>query len=106
MKKTIINVFIILFLVSIYKDLTLGTEITKNINKEEKPVERLDQQAFEVIKVKIKTGDTVLTVMEKINPSLSDLNIEQVIEDFSMLNPNIDPNSLQSNRFYFFPKYD
>jgi hypothetical protein len=106
MKKTIINIFIILLLVSIYKDLTLGTDISHNIKREDNPTEGLDKQAFDILKVKIEAGDTVLTVMEKINPSLSDLNIEQIMEDFSLLNPNIDPNHLQSNRFYFFPKYN
>ncbi|WP_042145951.1 hypothetical protein [Paucisalibacillus sp. EB02] len=105
MKKTIVNIFIILFLISVYKDLTFGTDISTKNKIVDNPTENMDELPFDVIKVKINAGDTVLTVMEKLNPTWSNLNIEQILQDFSSLNPNINPNHLQQNHFYFFPKY-
>ena len=106
MKKTIINIFIILFLISIYKDLTFGTNISTNKSMETNQTNTMDKQEYEVIKVKMEAGDTVLSIMERINTASSTIDINLMLQDFSLLNPNIDPNQLQTNHFYFFPKYN
>jgi hypothetical protein len=105
MKKTIITIFIILFLISIYKDLSFGTDISTKEIQQENQIKIVDNPSYEVIKVKMEPGDTVLTVVERLNPTRKNLNIESVIQDFTSLNPNVKPNELQHNRFYFFPKY-
>ncbi|WP_010097012.1 hypothetical protein [Ornithinibacillus scapharcae] len=106
MKKIIISILIVLLMVSIYKDLTAGTNFS-NINQKEnkQPFHSNISQQFSPIKVKIEQGDTLITIIERLNPSLNELNMDQIVEDFRYLNPTVDPNQLQINRFYFFPQY-
>lgn len=104
MKKFILTVCIILLLISVYKDLYIGTDILK-------PEESHDSSltmhtSFEPIKIKTERGDTVLTVTERLNPTIHYVDIEQIRKDFSILNPTVDPEHLQVNRYYFFPKYN
>ncbi|GIO27560.1 hypothetical protein [Ornithinibacillus bavariensis] len=105
MKKLIITILIILFMVSIYKDIYYGTDLSSKNKLVPAPTEKLNVVSFEAVKVKLGPGDTVLTVVERLNPESSDLDIEKVLNDFSSLNPNSDPERLKINHFYFFPKY-
>lgn len=107
MRKTIITIVIILFFISIYKDLTIGTPISTNINqKKDNSVTAVNNNSFDIVKIKINPGDTVITVIERLNPELNSFDIELLLKDFSELNPNADPNALMVNRYYFFPKYN
>lgn len=104
MKKTILTILIILFFISIYKDLTIGTTLSTNINQETTE-NNSKTSLFDVVKIKIVPGDTMLTVIERLNPEMNQINLELFIKDFTYLNPNVDPNKLQINRYYFFPQY-
>lgn len=107
MKKIIFPILIILLMISIYKDLTLGTTIS---NLDHDTVEHAKQteitQDFHAIKVKIEQGDTFISVMEQLNPNLEKINMEQLVDDFSYLNPTEDPDHLQLHHYYFFPQYN
>ncbi|MEN2464994.1 hypothetical protein [Ornithinibacillus sp. FSL M8-0202] len=104
MKKFILTVCIILLLISIYKDLNTGTNISKQNESQDSSL--TENTAFEPIKIKTERGDTVLSVTERLNPTIHNINIEQIRIDFSTLNPTVDPDQLQVNRYYFFPKYN
>jgi hypothetical protein len=108
MKKLIVNIFIILFLISIYKDLYTGTDLStpyeEEVTNNNDAISSSDSK-YDAIKIKIGPGDTVITIIEKLNPTVDNFNIDQIVADFLTLNPNADPNKLQNNRFYFFPKY-
>ncbi|MDD9147563.1 LysM domain-containing protein [Sporolactobacillus sp. CQH2019] len=55
-------------------------------------------------RITVAPGDTLLSVAERINKTSP--SIDQVIKDFAILNPSVDPNHLQIGRTYAFPYYD
>jgi hypothetical protein len=106
MKKLVLTILIILFMISIYKDIYVGTNLSTPNNHVSTPMESSQSgESFEAIKVKVAPGDTVLTVVERLNPDFTNYDVKKVLYDFSTLNPNQDPERLKMNHFYFFPKY-
>lgn len=107
MKRALLYIFIALFLISIYKDLTLGTPLNQ-INHQQQPNERYvtNTKNITAMRVKVQQGDTVITIVEKINnQETTTLDITQIISDFKALNPTEDPIQLKSGEFYSFPIY-
>lgn len=105
MKKLLFFIFIILFFISIYKDLSSGTSIPGEHQSENETNQGLVEQTYDVVKIKLAPGDTVLSIVEKLNPTITTLSIDEILNDFRTINPTADPNSLNANTFYFFPKY-
>lgn len=66
---------------------------------------RQEKQDIGIAHIKIKQGDTVLSVTEEIN-KLDNLDIQRIINDFEMLNPGVDTEALLPNSFYYFPLYN
>ncbi|TCP31128.1 hypothetical protein EV207_1033 [Scopulibacillus darangshiensis] len=52
----------------------------------------------------VAPGDTVLSVVEKLNPN-DTIAIQRMVNDFNKLNPNTDPNHIRIGRSYAFPIY-
>ncbi|MBM7554752.1 hypothetical protein [Thalassobacillus pellis] len=113
MKKAAIFIFIVLLLMSLYKDLTSGVTIkgkektpeetiTPNQSEIKKPPLRFDQK----VPVKIKSGDTVLSIMEKLHNGEYVYSIEMMLQDFVRLNPGTDPSAIKIDHVYYFPMYD
>lgn len=104
--KTFLCVFIVLFFISIYKDLTVGTSLTSN-NKQHNEEYVTYTRNITTIRVKVNQGDTLLTIVEKLNQQTSDrLNVKQIVSDFKLLNPTEDPMRLISGEYYSFPIYE
>ncbi|MBP1947552.1 hypothetical protein [Virgibacillus litoralis] len=106
--KTIIYILIALFVISIYKDLSIGTTLT-SINRNKQPQEEYvtNTKNISAMEVKVNQGDTLLTIVEKINPQLTNnLDVTKIVSDFKALNPTVDPKQLQPNEFYSFPIYE
>ncbi|GGC91878.1 hypothetical protein GCM10007216_23260 [Thalassobacillus devorans] len=117
MKKFGLFIFILLLLVSLYKDLTVGTTIVRP-ETEKKPASieppppsqaeildpplRYEQQ----VPVKVKTGDTVLSIMEQLHNGDYHHSIEDMLHDFQQLNPGTEPSSLSIDKVYYFPLYE
>jgi hypothetical protein len=57
------------------------------------------------IKVKVKAGDTVLSIVEQLTHSSIPVPIEKVIADFKALNKEISPENIQIGKEYKFPVY-
>ncbi|MBM7645773.1 hypothetical protein JOD45_001992 [Scopulibacillus daqui] len=55
-------------------------------------------------RITVNPGDTVLSIVEKINPHKS-LSIEKVMSDFKKLNPGCKPNKIEIGQSYNFPQY-
>lgn len=103
-KRFSLYIIMILLLISINNDLTIGTFV----QKKEKINTNLQQQIKQVnaILVRIQPGDTLLSKIEQINPDLpSNLDISKVIIDFRTLNPAADPHHLKADKSYLFPIY-
>lgn len=96
-----------LFIFVIYKDLIANPYDTEIENQERKQeTVETEQMNFQVKQVKVKRGDTVISVMEQIHTeNIEGLTFDRILEDFKTLNPNTDPYNLKSDRFYYFPFY-
>ncbi|QDP40623.1 LysM peptidoglycan-binding domain-containing protein [Radiobacillus deserti] len=115
LKKLVPIVLIILFLMSIYKDLTGGVLLTDNQAtvanqiKDEKnetpPSKDNSSKTIKAVEKKVKPGDTVLSIVEELNNIGEGISIQQIQEDFKILNPGVDPNNIQIEATYLFPIY-
>ncbi|MFD1038497.1 hypothetical protein ACFQ3N_08845 [Virgibacillus byunsanensis] len=104
MKRMAILLFIILFLASIYKDLTIGVLFSPE--DENEPQTQYTTSNYTIIKIKVQPGDTVLSIMEELNKdNFHTIDITKTLTDFQEINPNIDPHILKNNEFYYFPQY-
>ncbi|GAB3051011.1 hypothetical protein [Virgibacillus ainsalahensis] len=103
-KKFFIYILFILLFISIYQDLSVGT--VPEIKKQSTDVEQSDEK-YDVAHVKLKAGDTVLSIVERINNNeLKQVDIEQIITDFQTINPSSDPYQLEQGVYYYFPVYN
>lgn len=101
MKKMSIYLLFFLLFLSVYKDLTVG-----NYSIGEKKEFTSPATYSPVIKVKAERGDTVLSIAEQLYNKGNNLNINQILDDFIKLNPNVDPYHLKPNTSYYFPKLE
>ncbi len=92
---------------SLYKDLTVGTPFFNDSKFDQiQQIYPKDRKSkLTVVQVRVQRGDTILSVTEKVNHQLPELDIEQMITDFKTINPNIDPYQLQPETIYYFPVY-
>jgi len=103
MKKIIIYALIFLFLLSIYKDLNSGS-LLSNLDTKQETVPINDYKA---VYLKVQHGDTILSIIERINEKNMDrMDITQIMEDFELLNPNILPEEVKVDHYYYFPTYE
>lgn len=97
--------FIILLCASIYKDLSKDVHFLS-----ESPAKHAVADSFNhysMIKVKIESGDTVLSIIEHINRDhMEHFDMKQLMDDFSDLNPYVNPYDLDIGAYYYFPLYD
>ncbi|QKY69472.1 hypothetical protein [Lentibacillus sp. CBA3610] len=104
-KKLLLYTFIILFLISVHKDLTVGTSLNPDTDSQNQ-THMIEQEERTVLKVQVSTGETVLSIAERINPQDSNhLDISQVLDDFRALNPDVEPTHITPGEYYYFPLY-
>ncbi|SFA70701.1 hypothetical protein SAMN04488072_101139 [Lentibacillus halodurans] len=104
-KKLLLYTFIILFLISVHQDLTVGTPLNNNLDSQNNPP-IVEQENITFIKVQTNTGDTVLSIVEELNKqNNNDLDISQILDDFKALNPGVEPLHIQTGEYYYFPLY-
>lgn len=108
--KKMLSLFVFLLVVYvIYYDLTTGTlpvtieetTVAQKNDSEEKTTAK--QETYFVQKV--KSGDTVLSIVEKNLDDSLPVSIEDVITDFQKLNNGLQPEDIQSGKTYKFPDY-
>ncbi|MGM0874280.1 MAG: hypothetical protein ACQEWV_05675 [Bacillota bacterium] len=93
----------------VYYDLQIGTlpafSMT-NLAKTEttKNVAELKSPNIAFYEVKIKQGDTVLSITERYHGSLP-TSIEQIVEDFEALNTDVNAEAIKLGETYRFPDY-
>lgn len=105
-KKTSLYILVFLILLSIYKDLTIGSLVVNESHSEvNTPINSIETD-IKTTKIKIQPGDTVLSVIERVNhDDLNHLDIQKVVDDFKQLNPLVNPYDLEVNQYYYFPVY-
>ncbi|WP_421379874.1 hypothetical protein ACOJQI_16505 [Bacillus salacetis] len=114
MKRLCIFLLIMIVSYSIYYDLKAGTlpkaeesaiQVTANESKESPPEETEEEIKIEYISVTIKSGDTVLSLMEEKLDGPLPVSIDQLIEDFEFLNEGQSPQDIQVGKSYKLPVY-
>ncbi|WP_121639735.1 hypothetical protein [Virgibacillus sp. Bac330] len=104
--KKLFSLFICIMAVYIiYQDITQESPHSRK-ELDEKHSDMISTTMFHVVPVKVQANDTVLSIVEQINPySQNELNVKRILNDFKLSNPNTDPFSLTPGKIYYFPKY-
>lgn len=104
-KRGLTYIFIILFIASIMNDLKIRED--NSISSQTTLSIEDNHSNYVIYKVKIDTGDTVLSIVEELNKSTMSDNVDlhQVMNDFHKLNPDVDPYQIQPHNYYYFPVY-
>ncbi|AIF45390.1 hypothetical protein [Virgibacillus sp. SK37] len=99
MKKLFLYLIVLLFIMAVYKDLTIGIG----------PVHPIKDSAlsFTAVQVMVEEDDTVLSIIRKVNNNqqLTTIKDKMAINDFKILNPHVNPRNLKRNMYYYFPLY-
>ncbi|HLR08016.1 MAG TPA: hypothetical protein VK136_01970 [Bacillota bacterium] len=103
MKRIGLYILLVLFIASVHKDLSSKTYIpSENMENEATPT----TSDFSPFKVKVRNGETVLSIVERLNPNtIHTVEIKQIMHDFKTLNPHVKPDELKHNTYYYFPRY-
>ncbi|WP_017755804.1 hypothetical protein [Calidifontibacillus oryziterrae] len=86
------------------------TEVDEPIQKEletsykSEPRELEPELYFQ--EVKVTAGQTVLSVVEQMHNGPIPVSISQLVADFQLLNPNVEPEKIQIGKVYKFPVYN
>lgn len=104
MKRLLGVLFIGICLYAVFVDLTRGT-LPKNNNQTEEIVEEVNTASIPYEEVTISRGDTLLTIIEKRDGFPSHISINQMIEDFMVLNNGVKPEMIQPGQTYKIPVY-
>ncbi|HEX7064303.1 MAG TPA: LysM domain-containing protein [Bacillales bacterium] len=95
-----------LVLYTIYYDLEYGTlpQTSKAATVETHKQQKQPQEKIPSKKIKVKPGQTVLSIVEKVNGS-NPVSIQKIVHDFEQLNPDVNANQIQIGETYQFPVY-
>jgi formyltetrahydrofolate hydrolase len=109
MKKLVILFLIVLVTYSIYYDLSKGTlpvgNVSAAISSQEVAKESSIPTEKDYIIIKVKAGDTVLSLVEQQQSGSLPVEIGQVISDFKKLNEGLPPEKIQIGKEYKVPLY-
>ncbi|HZG60534.1 MAG TPA: hypothetical protein VEY68_08735 [Anoxybacillus sp.] len=104
--KKLTGLLILCFVIYIvYHDVTNGTLPAASTTSHIQTVKAENKEALNYKTMKVKAGDTILSIMEKERNGPLPVSIEQLIKDFEALNPGVKTESLQIGKTYKFPVY-
>lgn len=103
LQKLVICLIIILAFASVYHDLNSGSQVHL-MNESDQQENSVQTKQFTVVKVKVEAGDTFLSIIEQLNDSLTTVNIDEISEDFMLIN-HTDPHDIKNGDSYYFPLY-
>ncbi|WP_338750130.1 hypothetical protein [Bacillus sp. FJAT-52991] len=107
MKNFIFFVILLIVLAGTWNDLTRGSLPQKDPSViHEKESSPATNTSIPSQTVKIKGGDTVLSILEEIHNGKLPVDISQAVNDFSQLNKGITPEQVQIGQSYQFPIYE
>jgi|SRR5699024_2092332 len=98
LKKISYCILGMLILYTVFMDLTLP-------NSHDEEHVQIEEVHYQIRKVKVEPGDTLLSITESIHKNNDTFKVNQVLHDFKQLNPQVDPYLLKENTFYYFPYY-
>lgn len=102
MKRLVAFILLLVVIYAVYVDLSKGTlpivvETTTAVETEEKTIQFFEKE--------VRSGDTVLSIIENQLDSGVSVPIQQVTEDFKQLNEGIPAEKIQIGKTYKFPNY-
>lgn len=108
MKRLLAFLAILSILFIMYYDITTGTlpQMSPSSSKESTiPVNQAhDKSKLRYIDVTMKRGDTLLSIIEREEGSLTQ-SIETIVTDFQELNEGLKPEQMQVGKTYKIPNY-
>ncbi|WP_100398332.1 hypothetical protein [Bacillus sp. FJAT-44742] len=129
MRKLFGFLLIVIAIIAVYYDLTVGTlptvvdepatpQAEATVHEEEKNEEEQTEQESpppppspessfneSAVEVTVEPGQTVLSIVEQLHEGPVPASIQQVSHDFSRLNNDILPEEIQIDQTYWFPTY-
>ncbi|GAA5415525.1 hypothetical protein Pryu01_00556 [Paraliobacillus ryukyuensis] len=103
-KKIILCFLLFLLLYSVIVDLTNNSSMNEPLTGELS--ETKNQISFNVVSYQMKEQDTFISVIDQLNPNLTEYDLTKVRNDFIQLNPSIHPSNLKTKVTYLFPQYN
>jgi hypothetical protein len=110
MKRLGVLMIIIFVIYVVQYDIKYGTlphdkAIPVSTKPEKASSEKSSKPDILYLTVKVKAGDTVLSIVEQLAQNYVPVPIQQVVKDFKTLNKGISPEDIQIGRSYKFPLY-
>ncbi|WP_051291300.1 hypothetical protein [Fictibacillus gelatini] len=102
MKKFFLFCLSLLIIYTMAYDLKIGT--LEPLQAKTKMAPKNSQEKIFYQRVKVKAGDTVLSVVEQLHQKSAPRSMAKLIRDFRLLN-NIHPEDIQIGHVYKFPIY-
>jgi hypothetical protein len=106
MKRLGIFLTLVVVIIAIGYDLKNGTLPTGRSKESPFPeTASIAASSIPYKKIKIHSGDTVLSIAERIQKGTLPVSIDEVIQDFEKLNNGLKPEEIMVGRTYKFPVY-
>lgn len=105
-KRTSIFLLAVIVVYVIYFDLSVGTFHNSNSLSTNEVIKEASNEGISYETIEIKSGDTLLSVVEQLSTATPTPSSDQIIADFQSLNPNIAPTELVIGKSYKIPVYD
>lgn len=100
LKRFSLILLFFLIILSVMDDLSKPKSVTHD-----KPSESNVHTDYQIAHIKVKPGDTVLSITESIN-EMDELDIDKIVSDFEYLNPGTTSETIIPHSFYYFPLYN
>ncbi|GGE74104.1 hypothetical protein [Priestia taiwanensis] len=115
-KKLVFLISILMLGYIIFYDIKVGTlsltTPSSHVSPEEKSVQtstttkKQTQPTIPYREIEVKSGDTLLTILEQLHNNRKLPPIKQITDDFKTLNTSISPTKLTIGKTYKFPIYE
>lgn len=111
MKNVLILFILIIFAIGIGFDLKYGTleqtSYKMPVQSASKSTEKVatDTKDSNYVEIKVKAGQTVLSIEEGLHKGNTPVSITQIVKDFEALNKKVDAQTIQTGKIYRFPIY-
>lgn len=105
MKRIVAIIAVLLFFLSLYYDMKVGTlpMLASHLDTQAVPTSGQATQA-PFFEYQVQSGDTVLSIIQSYTGQAIPVSVETVVQDFIRLN-QVEPTSIQIGQIYQFPTY-
>jgi hypothetical protein len=93
---------------SCYYDWSIGTlpaAMTATASDEVIIIDATEEESIPSMEVTVMNGETVLSIVERINDGYLPSSMQKIVDDFEALNPSITAHIIKSGKTYSFPLY-